>query len=567
MIFSYYDKDNNIKRLNIEVGKDWNLFKENCQESLVNSVFDLVDNNCDGKVDQEELNILQKLFNIADSQIERIKNNNIIENEELEVLINNIREDYYWTLEKNKHPSITTPQIIDIPTDKENLKNYTYIGIFGSKVATFTVDYSSLNNLSEGNYFVESWKENVTDNSITLVPVIRQIQESNQDGTSNWSEGINRNITKIQFDKSLKDYKKLITFMNKVGEEQGFTIEFLDSPYNWLEDLSIVRADKKQVIPDCNKRLMHDIKSREITGKRRHITVNEQGGALTGERADQYSHNIALNDIIQSQTSLEGGNVLNTLTKTGEPAVIIGEESLKLSMIDIIINDLGHNVETFEIIEKMILENQNEYKSKAIKQIALELGIKEENITFIPQFDFHIDMYYRPLNDGQIAVPDYEAGINILKEFVGNIDKKIETNTGNTQKENDNLCSQKQEYLNLIARLEEIRNKTEIIAKEAENELNRNGYEIVRIPCFSDIKNEYYGNKVENPVNYMNAICGTSSKTGDKFYITNTSGDETLDKYMEDYLQDVVGFDKVYFAPTKAALKASGGIDCLTKEF
>ena len=567
MIFSYYDKDNNIKRLNIEVGKDWNLFKENCQESLVNSVFDLVDNNCDGKVDQEELNILQKLFNIADSQIERIKNNNIIENEELEVLINNIREDYYWTLEKNKHPSITTPQIIDIPTDKENLKNYTYIGIFGSKVATFTVDYSSLNNLSEGNYFVESWEENVIDDSIIIIPIIRQIQETNQDGTNNWSEGINRNITKIQFDKSLQDHEKLITFMNKVGQEQGFNVEFLDSPGIWLEDLSIVRADKKQVIPYCDNRLIHHIKSKDITGKRRHIASDEQGAALIGEQEKKYSHTIALNDIIQSQTSLEGGNVLNTLTKTGEPAVIIGEESLKLSMIDIIINDLGHNVETFEIIEKMILENQNEYKSKAIKQIALELGIKEENITFIPQFDFHIDMYYRPLNDGQIAVPDYEAGINILKEFVGNIDKKIETNTGNTQKENDNLCSQKQEYLNLIARLEEIRNKTEIIAKEAENELNRNGYEIVRIPCFSDIKNEYYGNKVENPVNYMNAICGTSSKTGDKFYITNTSGDETLDKYMEDYLQDVVGFDKVYFAPTKAALKASGGIDCLTKEF
>lgn len=567
MSFSYYDKDNNIKRLNIEIGKEWDVYKEKDENSLINSIFNFVDQNSDGKVEQEELNILQKLFKIADSQVEKSKNDNIIQNEELEVLIDNINQDDYWSLEENKHPSITTPKIINIPNDKDNLKNYTYVGKFCSKVATFTVDYSPLNNLSDGNYFVESWKENVTDSSITLVPVIRQIQESNQDGTSNWSEGINRNITKIQFDKSLKDYKKLITFMNKVGEEQGFTIEFLDSPYNWLEDLSIVRADKKQVIPDCNNRLMHAIKSREITAKRSHITVNEQGGALLEERADQYSHNIALNDIIQSQTSLEGGNVLNTLTKTGEPAVIIGEESLKYSMVDIIINDLGDDGEQLEKIEKMGLENQSEYKNKAIKQIALELGVKEENITFIPQFDFHIDMYYRPLNNGQMAVPDYEAGINILKDFVKNIDNEIGTNAENSASKNDSLYSQKQEYLNLITKLEEIKSKTETIAKDAEEELIRDGYEIVRIPCFSDIDKECTLDTVENSINFMNGICGTSSKTGDKFYITNTSGDETLDKYMEKYFKEIIGFDKIYFAPTKAALKASGGIDCLTKEF
>ena len=36
---------------------------------------------------------------------------------------------------------------------------------------------------------------------------------------------------------------------------------------------------------------------------------------------------------------------------------------------------------------------------------------------------------------------------------------------------------------------------------------------------------------------------------------------------MEKYFKEVVGFDKVYFAPTKKHLEALGGIDCLTKEF
>ena len=116
-------------------------------------------------------------------------------------------------------------------------------------------------------------------------------------------------------------------------------------------------------------------------------------------------------------------------------------------------------------------------------------------------------------------------------------------------------------YLKLLQQLEEIKNKTEICIKIAEDELKEKGYEIVKIPCFSVVGNN------SNPINYMNGICGTSAKTGDKFYITNTSGDEALDAYMENYFKEVVGFDKVYFAPTKKYLNAKGGIDCLTKEF
>ena len=70
------------------------------------------------------------------------------------------------------------------------------------------------------------------------------------------------------------------------------------------------------------------------------------------------------------------------------------------------------------IVDIKDLEISEDLVNMAKKQIASELGIKAENITYIPQFDFHIDMHYRPLNDSQMAVPDYEAGINILKEFV-----------------------------------------------------------------------------------------------------------------------------------------------------
>ena len=113
--------------------------------------------------------------------------------------------------------------------------------------------------------------------------------------------------------------------------------------------------------------------------------------------------------------------------------------------------------------------------------------------------------------------------------------------------------------------------KTDTISTNAENELKEKGYDVVKIPCFTEIddgKDQGLDAKsVENPINYMNGVCGTSAKTGDKYYITNSSGDEILDKYMENYFKSVVGFDKIYFAPTKQYLSAMGGIDCLTKEF
>ena len=55
--------------------------------------------------------------------------------------------------------------------------------------------------------------------------------------------------------------------------------------------------------------------------------------------------------------------------------------------------------------------------------------------------------------------------------------------------------------------------------------------------------------------------------SADIAFTISASGDETLDKYMENYFKSVVGFDKVYFAPTKQYLSAMGGIDFLTKEF
>ena len=413
MSFSYYDKDNNIKRLNIEVGKEWSSYKEKDEDSLINSIFDAADMNSDGIVDENELEILKELL-------------------------------------KSTHST-------KMPT---------------------------------------------------------------QDGVEYWSEGINRHITKIQLADGNTDDLKI--FMKKVGEEQGFIIEFIPLEiYNvWIEDDAIELANKKLLIPMHSNELSEE---QELQIIDENETVSENQIQKTAEIGTVQNYSAY---VPESEIFLEGGNVLNTLTKNGAPGAIIGDESVEDTMMS------------------MGLDDSEESREIAKKQIAKELELDEKNVTYIPQFDFHIDMYYRPLNNGQIGVPDFEAGIKVIENL------KLKTN------------EQKQIYQDLLQQLKKMESETKIIRENAENELKNQGYELLKIPCFSTNKE-----KNENPINFMNGVCGTSAKTGDKFYITNTSGDKTLDNYMEKYLKKEVGFDKVYFAPTKEYLKNLGGIDCITKEF
>ena len=320
---------------------------------------------------------------------------------------------------------------------------------------------------------------------------------------NNWSEGLDRKISYIKIIKSNNSLNsKVINELEEIGQEMGFKVAEVDINHLWLEDYSIRRHDGKTYHPA------------DPTG----IFVQQ----FLDEPIVTYMNTTADCDKIVAKSYLEGGNVLNTIKADGEPAAIIGRESV------------------FETLSAMKLPKNKVNISKAKFQIAEELGLKPENITYIPQIDFHIDMYYRPLQNGVVAVPDYDEGINILKgiEFP------------------DILNDDKKEYL---SRLEEVRNLTAAKLKKAEKILTSAGYKIVKLPVFSCTSE--YG---PSTINYMNGICGTSPD-GVKFYITNKSGIDELDKIAEKYLKNT-GINKVYFVSTEEHLLMYGGIDCLTQE-
>lgn len=340
------------------------------------------------------------------------------------------------------------------------------------------------------------------------------INEKTPTDATNWSEGVSRNISKIKVSTISDTLKNELT---EIGKQEGFKVEEMESGGDyWVEDSSIRRADGKRYVSlyDGTSKLQDG----EFTSERNNVSTG--GGARVFSEGNAFDLEIDKSEMYYGTSYLEGGNVLNTLSKDGKPAAIIGESSISYTL----------NV--------MNLENTPENVKIAKEQISKDLGLKQEDVTFIPQYDFHIDMLYHPLNNGEVAIPDFDEAIKILKE-------------------NDIKGMSEEEKNNRIDKLEKLRDDTAAIREEAENNLKASGYKLVKIPNFTTDKTD--------KTNFMNGVGGTSTKTGNKFYITNKSEFSGLQDIVEKYFKNA-GIDKVYFVSTTSYLKRSGGIDCLTQE-
>lgn len=422
----------------------------------------------------------------------------------------------------------------ELKTDNETLNSIFKMVDNGDS----TVQPKELNLLNKIFLYIDSLKEGSANNQILenaeLEEFVQQVksgevsieQFAKTDSEGDWSEGLDRVISTISLsstrigDTNNPQKSKLKNELIEIGKEQGFTIEEVESGNDsWIEDTSIRRADGMVYVPYHSDPELK-IKSVQSTFISERGNKSKDGGTRVAARGSSFHINIPNSEKFYGTSYLEGGNVLNTMSKNGQPSAIVGEGSIGASL------------------DVMGLENTPENVEKVKDQIAEDLNIKRENLTFIPQYDFHIDMLYRPLHNGEIAVPDFDEAIKILKE--NNI---------------ESMDNEKKEEL--ISKLESLKNETQSIRAEAEDNLRASGYKLIKIPCFTaDSK---------SGTNFMNGVGGTSEKTGQTFYITNKSEYPELQEYIEPYWKKA-GVDKVYFVSTTNDLKRMGGIDCLTQE-
>lgn len=102
MDFSYYNKDNELVKFNLQAGIKWDDL--NIKNDSLNSIFSKVDNGDREIIDQDELNILEKLLKKADGILNAASKNNILENDELEEIEKQIEEGKITIFKQNQNP-------------------------------------------------------------------------------------------------------------------------------------------------------------------------------------------------------------------------------------------------------------------------------------------------------------------------------------------------------------------------------------------------------------------------------------------------------------------------------
>ena len=116
MDFSYYNKDNELIKFDLQIGTKWDDL--NIKNDGLNSIFSKVDNGDREVTDQNELNLLEKLLKKADGILNATSKNNILENEELEEIEKQIEEGKI-TLPKRNNTDNTERSSIETVTHSE----------------------------------------------------------------------------------------------------------------------------------------------------------------------------------------------------------------------------------------------------------------------------------------------------------------------------------------------------------------------------------------------------------------------------------------------------------------
>ncbi len=199
------------------------------------------------------------------------------------------------------------------------------------------------------------------------------------------------------------------------------------------------------------------------------------------------------------------------------------------------------------------------------------------SVRMMPQADFHLDLFIRPLNNKTILLADDKIWLDRFNETI----KKIETNN---DLKNDSEIQKVGEQLKKIKLIAEIMNieLPNFIYRPlrlVENELLYAGYNVIKVPgrIFTIDKT----NIPCHTLNYMNAIVHINPK-GELVYITNKSDlnkkcgitSEISKKIGFDFdsafinsVKDYIKPENIHFVDTQGFLKDyNGGIHCLCAE-
>ena len=238
------------------------------------------------------------------------------------------------------------------------------------------------------------------------------------------------------------------------------------------------------------------------------------------------------------------------------------------------------------ITQNQVLIGQNELKK--FKPDEIKSIYETENLTILPQADFHIDLFVRPLDKNRILIADdnmtFETiryGLFCLKNFIEKLPAEEQEKYKEIFVKMGTACITFKKIMehNNLPKMEDI----EKILKSKE-------FEVIKVPgrMYNIFQNNEGGQLLKHFCNYINAIAFIN-KEGDLVYITNHSNvDEKMFGITPD-IAEKIGFsfenafvesispyikkDKVYFikgdddfVAKEMLTEYMGGIHCACAE-
>ena len=235
--------------------------------------------------------------------------------------------------------------------------------------------------------------------------------------------------------------------------------------------------------------------------------------------------------------------------------------------------------------EDVMLLGESELKYLSVKHLKSTYGVSK--IYTLPQMDYHIDLFVRPLKDKKVLVADDGRAICILEK---GFEKLLQYMKDNKKEDSSEFKSILEKYKNVMAKFKEAVGSNNLPnADRIVNILTQEGFEPIRVPgrIYEITKYPDEGTFLSHDCNYINANV-FEKEDGDLVYITNKSKIDSLlglnDSILENFdfsfekefiksLSPYIKPEKIYFVsgdldfiPDLMLKGMQGGIHCVCSE-
>jgi hypothetical protein len=303
--------------------------------------------------------------------------------------------------------------------------------------------------------------------------------------------------------------------------------------------------------------------------------------------------------VVVTRTYNEGGNMLVGTRPNGEPYAVIGNDGLIASRL-LLKEEKAPELATARVQERMqkmtqarafdetllcaiekTLVAKEELRGEpgpvAAKRflaeldivkdlLAADLAISRDNLCFVPQPDYHIDMFMHPLAPGVVMLQDYDACVALIDTALAKADELL-NDPAIDAKTKETALWQRAELQSARQQAVTMGSLMAPVMKEITKAMTKSGLKVVAGPLV--MKSQMRNSKPRH-VNFANAVAGTGEGRS-AYYITNGTSLTLLRDAFADFIRKQ-GVAAVYYAAGEGGgpdslndaehLLDEGGINC-----